>query len=75
MKKDSSDRAKNPLRKELENYKKQGVELRLDGQPSTPKTITQACRIAEDGNYMRDYTCGTTDDIEKIDFVFVKQKF
>ena len=46
---------KNPLRTELEELKKQGVELLLDGQPGTPKRISRACKIAEEGDYMRDY--------------------
>ena len=43
-----------PLKSELKLYRRQGVELYLDGSPSKPKTIARACMIAEDGCYMRD---------------------
>ena len=45
-----------PLKDELKDYRKQGVRLFLNGNPSTPKCIAKACMIAEDGCYMRDYT-------------------
>ena len=45
-----------PLKDELKDYRKQGVRLFLNGNPSTPKCIAKACMIAEDGGYMRDYT-------------------
>lgn len=74
MKKDSAEKAKNPLRWELETYEKQGVELQLDGQLSTPKSISRACRIAEEGNYMRDYICNEDGDVKKISFDFVEKR-
>ena len=45
-----------PLKEELKSYRRNGVKLFLDGEPSTPKNIVKACMIAEDGGYMRDYT-------------------
>lgn len=77
MKKDKEEKIKNPkspLRYELESYEKQGVELWLDGQPGTPKSITRACRIAEEGDYMRDYICNEVGDVKEISFDFVKKR-
>ena len=71
MKKGHS-RPKNPLRAELEELKKQGIELLLDGQPETPKKISRACRVAEDGNYMRDYICDKEGEIQQLNFNYVK---
>ena len=45
-----------PLREELKLYQKSGIQLFMDGEPSTPKDIAKACLIAEGGGYMRDYT-------------------
>ena len=36
-----------PLKDELKDYRKQGVRLFLNGNPSTPKCIAKACMIAE----------------------------
>lgn len=43
------------LQQELSLYERDGILLKLNGQPSDPDTIARACRIAEDGTYMRDY--------------------
>ena len=51
-----SKKSLKPLKDELKDYRKQGVRLFLNGNPSTPKCIAKACMIAEDGGYMRDYT-------------------
>lgn len=74
MKKDSEGKQKNPLRNELETYEKQGVELWLDGQPSTPKSICRAYKIAEEGNYMRDYVYDKGGGITDLSFNFVKKR-
>lgn len=59
------------LRSELEGYRRQGVALWLDGQPSTPKSITKACKIAEEGTYMRDYIRNEEGEVERIQFDYV----
>lgn len=59
------------LRLELEGYREQGVSLWLDGRPSTPKSITKACKIAEEGTYMRDYVRGENGEVERIQFDYV----
>ena len=43
------------LRYELEAYSSQGVQLYLNGRESTVKRIAKAQRLAEEGEYMRDY--------------------
>ena len=54
-----------PLKDELKDYRKQGVRLFLNGNPSTPKCIAKACMIAEDGGYMRDYTADEEGGLQK----------
>lgn len=60
-----------PLKAELKTYRKQGIELYLDGRPSSPKAIARACLIADGGSYMRDYTEDEKGRIAKVDFNFV----
>lgn len=45
---------KDDFRKELDAYQAQGIPLWLDGEPSSPKEIWKAHKIAEDISYMRD---------------------
>ena len=45
---------KDDFRKELDAYQAQGISLWLDGEPSSPKEIWKAHKIAEDISYMRD---------------------
>ena len=56
-----------PLKSELKLYRRQGVELYLDGSPSKPKTIAR-----EDGCYMRDYTEDENGRIARVDFDRIK---
>lgn len=62
-----------PLKDELKDYRKQGIRLFLDGDPSTPKDIARACMIAENGGYMRDYTTDEQGRIAKVNFDFIKE--
>lgn len=64
----------NTLRCELQDYQQQGVSLWLDGQPSTPKTIAKACKIAEEGTYMRDYIQNEEGEVEHIQFNLIKTR-
>lgn len=43
------------LYRELEEYREMGIPLYLNGRESTPGRIARAYRIAEEGDYMRDY--------------------
>ena len=61
-----------PLRRELESYRDKGIELYLDGIPSTPKKIAKACQIAENGVYMRDYTEDEDGHIACVSFDFIR---
>ena len=56
---------------ELELYRKKGISLYLDGEPSTPKNIAKACQIADGGGYMRDYTEDENGLIARVDFDFI----
>ena len=71
MKKDKETRA---LRCELETYRRQGIPLLLNGSPSTPEEIEQACSIAEEGVYMRDYVQNERGEVERLQFDFVKNE-
>ena len=62
-----------PLKDELKDYRKQGVRLFLNGNPSTPKCIAKACMIAEDGGYMRDYTADEEGRIAKVNFEHIRE--
>ena len=46
---------KERLHRELQSYYSKGIPLLLNGKKSTVKGIEKACRIAEAGEYMRDY--------------------
>ena len=61
------------IRRELESYRDKGIELYLDGIPSTPKKIAKACQIAEDGVYMRDYTEDEEGHIACVSFDFIRK--
>ena len=71
MKKDKETRA---LRCELETYRRQGIPLLLNGSPSTPEEIEQACSIAEEGVYMRDYVQNDRGEVERLQFDLVKNE-
>ena len=62
------------LRRELREYRRQGVGLYLDGISSTPKEIARACVIAENGTYMRDYGDNEGGEIRSINFEFVENE-
>ncbi|MDD3339409.1 MAG: hypothetical protein PHS82_11195 [Lachnospiraceae bacterium] len=61
------------LRRELETYYNMGIPLWLDGRPSTPKSITKACRFAEEDAYMRDYVQNAEGKVERLQFDLVKK--
>ena len=71
MKKDKETRA---LRCELETYRRQGIPLLLNGSPSTPEEIEQACSSAEEGVYMRDYVQNERGEVERLQCDFVKNE-
>lgn len=56
----------------MKQYQAEGVSLWLNGRPSNPKEIAKACRIAENGIYMRDYVPDGKGGIEELKFDYVK---
>lgn len=62
------------LRRELEAYRRKGVMLWLDGEPSTPREIVKAHVVAEDGVYMRDYVQNDKGEVKKLQFDLVKDE-
>ncbi len=56
---------------ELEQYRRQGVSLSLNGIPSSPQYIANACLLADGGGYMRDYKTDVDGKILKLDFNYV----
>lgn len=62
------------LRYELESYSDQGIQLLLNGRKSTPKRIAKAYKIAEEGEYMRDYIQDENGKLRSLSFDFVKEE-
>lgn len=62
------------LRKELKAYEKAGLQLLLDGQPSSVKAIARACSVKEEGTYMRDYIRDEAEEIIGISFDLIKEE-
>lgn len=65
---------KSDFRRELESYASEGIDLYLDGVPSTPGEIEKAHRIAEDTSYMRDYVIGEDGRICRLEFDSIRQR-
>lgn len=61
------------LRRELEEYRRKGCIVCLNGRPSAPEKIISAC-LREKGSYMRDFVSDETERVEKIDFIKIKEK-
>lgn len=70
----SKNKKSSPLGDELESYRIEGIPLWLNGKPSTPQEIVQACMIEEEGTYMRDYVQNERGKIERLEFDLVKLK-
>ena len=62
------------VRKDLKEYRSQGIPLYLNGRPSSPKSIAKACQIAEGGGYMRDYVEDEKGRIARVDFDFIENR-
>lgn len=63
---------KESLHCELEKYRDKGILLLLNGRESTPKRIEKAYRIAEEGEYMRDYIQDEEGKLKGVSFDFVR---
>ena len=44
----------------------------MDGHPSSPKEIVKACRVAEEGTYMRDYVQNDKGEVVWVSFDKIK---
>ena len=51
-----------------------GVPLYLNGRESTPKRIARAYRIAEEGDYMRDYIQDENGKVQGLSFDYVQDE-
>lgn len=60
------------LHQELETYEDMGVMLYLNGRSTTPKRIEKAYKIAEEGDYMRDYIQDEEGRLQAISFDFIR---
>ena len=56
------------LYSELSYYDGAGIQLWLDGVPSTPEEIARACCAREGNSYMRDYIRNASDKVTDIAF-------
>lgn len=75
MRKKGSKRAaqEQTLLQELEQYRKKGCMICLNGRPSRPERIVSAC-LREDCSYMRDFVSDEKQQVKKIDFIKIKEK-
>lgn len=60
------------LYRELEKYREMGIPLYLNGRESTPGRIARAYRIAEEGDYMRDYIQDEEGRVQGLAFDYVQ---
>lgn len=60
------------LHRELETYEDMGIPLYLNGRSTTPKRIEKAYKIAEEGDYMRDYIQDEDGKLQAISFDLVR---
>lgn len=66
-------REKASFRYELETYRDMGIPLFLNGRKTTPKRIEKAYRIAEEGDYMRDYIQDEEGRLQGLSFDYVRK--
>lgn len=62
------------LFQELRSYEREGTQLFLDGCPCETEDIVNACMVAEEQVYMRDFISDDKEKIKRINFVKVNQK-
>lgn len=61
------------LSRELQAYEQNGTRLYLEGRPCGTADIVNACILAEEQNYMRDYISDDSHHIRKINFIRVRK--
>ncbi len=62
------------LFRELSGYEREGTQLFLDGCPCRTEDIVDACMVAEEQIYMRDFISDEEEKIRRINFVKINQK-
>ena len=62
------------LFRELRSYEQTGTELLLNGYPCSTKEIVDACMLAEEPTYMRDFISDDKEKIQRINFVKINQR-
>ena len=60
------------LLQELVQYRKNGCIICLNGRPCRPERIVAAC-LREDCSYMRDFVSDEKQQVEKLDFIKIKE--
>jgi len=60
------------LFRELTKYDSMGIPLFLNGRRRSPRSIARACKIAEGGGYMRDYSEDQEGRISRVDFDYIE---
>ena len=70
---EEEEAAMQELESELETYQSGGISLLLEGRESSPAFIVNACMVAENGTYMRDYIQDECGKIDTINFNFVSE--
>lgn len=65
---DTEDPFMQELYKELENFEKKGVLIKLEGSQVSPMQVVTAHMVKESGCYMRDYVLNPSGYIEELAF-------
>ena len=65
---DTEDPFMQELYKELENFEKKGVLIKLEGSQVSPMQVVTAYMVKENGCYMRDYVLNPNGYIEELAF-------
>ena len=74
MKKENSRiQIKQALIRELEEYRKNGCIICLNGRPCAPERVISACS-REESSYMRDFVSDDQKRIRKVDFIDIAEK-
>lgn len=62
------------LRRELQDYERQGTHLYLNNRPSSPDEIVNACLLAEPSGYMWDFIGDDAEHITEIHFIRIPEQ-
>lgn len=62
------------LTEELQGYEREGMQLYLNDLPSRACEIVNACILAEESDYMRDFISDDQDHITGVRFICISEK-